>query len=124
MSKRTDIWMPRYVSDWDRDTGHLNNEENGAYVRLVDWYWVNGPLPDDDKKLALIIRDNRRWKKLRPVLVAFFQRRDGFWYHKRVDAELAKARVIDASRHQVAKTAAAKRWGNSSAKVVPFERET
>jgi uncharacterized protein YdaU (DUF1376 family) len=115
--------MPRYVGDWDRDTGHLSNEENGAYVRLVDWYWINGPLPDDDKKLGSIIRDHKAWKRLRPTLVAFFQRRDGWWYHKRVEAELAKAREISAARHEIAKAGAAKRWGKSSAKVVPFERD-
>lgn len=111
MSKSTDTWMPRYVGDWDRDTGHLSNEENGAYVRLIDWYWINGPLPDDDKKLGSIIRDHRGWKRMRQTLVAFFQRRDGLLYHKRVEAELAKAKRITEVRGKAGSEGAESKWG-------------
>lgn len=115
--------MPRYIADWDRDTAHLTNEENGAYVRLVDWYWANGPLPDDDKKLGSLVRDHRGWKRLRPALAPFFQIRDGQWHHKRVEAELAKARQIASARHEVARAGAAQRWGKTSAVVVPISRD-
>ena len=123
MSKQTDSWMPLYVSEWERDTGHLTNEEDGAYGRLIRWYWANGPLPDDDKKLGSIIRDHRAWKRLRPSLIGFFSRRDGFWYHKRVEAELARARGIIAKRTIAGEIGANKRWGKTTAQVVPIRRE-
>lgn len=123
MSKPTDPWIPIYVMDWERDTAHLTNEEDGAYGRLVRWYWTNGPLPDDDRKLGGIVRDHRGWKRLRPILREFFHIHDGCWYHKRIDAEKAKAIKLSEARHEIAKSGAAKRWGKTTAVVVPLNRE-
>ena len=91
MSKnaKPDAWMPLYIGDWDGDTGHLTCEQDGAYGRLVRHYWRNGPLADDDRSLACIVRkDLAGWRRLRPVLVTFFTVEDGVWRHKRVDAEV------------------------------------
>lgn len=93
MSKddKPDAWMPLYIGDWDGDTGHLDCEQDGAYGRLVRWYWRNGPPRDDDALLARIIRmDLKRWRKIRLVIAPFFQIVDGVWRHKRVDAELVR----------------------------------
>lgn len=88
---KPDAWMPLYVGDWDGDTGHLDCEQDGAYGRLIRWYWRKGPLPDDDAALARIIRmDLKRWRKIRPVIAAFFVIADGQWRQKRVDLELVR----------------------------------
>ena len=88
---KPDAWMPLYVGDWDGDTGHLDCEQDGAYGRLIRWYWRKGPLPDDDAALARIIRmELKRWRKIRPIIAAFFVIVDGVWTHKRVDAELER----------------------------------
>lgn len=93
MSKDTkpDAWMPLYIGDWDGDTGHLDCEQDGAYGRLIRWYWRNGPLPDDDAALVRIMRmPLARWRKIRPIIAAFFQIADGVWRHKRQDEERDK----------------------------------
>lgn len=88
---KPDAWMPLYTGDWDSDTRHLDCEQDGAYGRLVRHYWRNGPLPDDDAQLARIVgMALARWRKVRPVLAAFFTVTEGRWSHKRVDAELER----------------------------------
>jgi uncharacterized protein YdaU (DUF1376 family) len=85
---KPDAWMPLYIGDWDGDTGHLDCEQDGAYGRLIRWYWRNGPLPDDDLALSRIIRmPLARWRKVRPTIAAFFRIADGVWRHKRQDEE-------------------------------------
>jgi len=104
VSDPASIWMPLYVAEWDADTAHLSNEEDGAYGRLTRYYWRNGPLPDDDKMLARIVRDQRAWKRLRPIMLQFFRVVDGQWRHKRIDAERDRAlRFVESRRANGAK---------------------
>lgn len=93
MSKpdKPDAWMPLYIGDWDGDTGHLDCEQDGAYGRLVRWYWRNGPPKDDDAVLARIIRmDVKRWRKIRPIIAEYFDIEGGVWCHGRVEKELIR----------------------------------
>lgn len=89
MTEKPYVWMPLFVADWDADTAHLTCAEDGAYGRLVRYYWRMGPPPDDNARLASITRSApAEWRKLRPVLAGFFQIEGGVWRHKRVDEEL------------------------------------
>ncbi len=82
-------WMPFYVSDYIADTMHLGTLEHGAYVLLIAHYWRHGGLPDDDLKLARIVRATaEQWSEIRPALRPFFG--EG-WTHKRIDSELVQA---------------------------------
>lgn len=125
MSKeaKPDAWMPLYIGDWDGDTGHLDCEQDGAYGRLIRWYWRNGPIPDDDGSIARIIRmDLKRWRKIRPVLAAFFTVADGVWRHGRADKERerwAERKVRFAERAAAGgKAKAAKSTASSTPKAV------
>lgn len=111
MARRPDIWMPLYIEDWDRDTSHLDCEQDGAYGRLVRQYWKTGPLPDDDAMLSRTVRMERsRWRKVRPTIAAFFEIREGKWFHKRVDEEMARASALSEKRARVGKKGAEERW--------------
>lgn len=93
-------WMPLYVADYKKDTGHLGAAEHGAYLLLIMHYWATGGLPDDDKQLARIAcMSPSEWKRTRPILVPFFY--DG-WKHKRVDDELAHAADVSSKRRAAA----------------------
>ena len=93
MAGKPDSWMPLYVSDWDADTAHLSCEEDGAYGRLIRFYWRNGPPADSDAVLARIVREPvPTWRRIRPALVPFFIIDGGKWTHRRVDAELTEVR--------------------------------
>lgn len=83
------IWMPMYWADYQKKTGHLSTVEHGAYMLLISHYWVNGSLPDDDKKLSRITRLSMdEWMEIRSTIAEFFY--DG-WRHHRVEEEFCIA---------------------------------
>ncbi len=89
-------WMPLWVGDFLGDTAHLNAAETGAYLLLLIHLWLNGTLPNDDRKLARIARTTpRQWKAMRDTIVQFF---DAGWTHERVTAERMRAAEISAKR--------------------------
>lgn len=103
-------YMPLYVGDYLRDTNNLNAEEHGAYLLLIFDLWnAGGRLPADPEDLRIRARVSRRrwpavWYKLAPKFIAS----EGYIEHRRVSAELSKART----KSEVAKLA-----GRQSARV-------
>jgi len=122
MSK-TDTFMPVYIGDLLRDTGHLSPAEFGAYHFLIYSAWnCGGLLPGDSEKLRRIARmDSAEWESSRDTLIAFFQPVEGGYRHKRIDAELVKATARIEHASAAGKASAAKRWGNG--KVTPVTNE-
>lgn len=120
------LWIPLYIGDYLRDTRSLTLEEHGAYVLLIMEYWLKGPLPDDDFRMARILGCSvDAWRNapsnapsnaqasLKSTLAQFFGITCGFWHHKRIDAELeraAKASNASKSRKSKAEAAAKARW--------------
>ena len=101
-------WMPFYPADYLKDTGHLTATEHGAYLLLILHYWDKGGLPDNDLMLRRIAKlTTDQWAESREVLAAFFT---PDWKHKRVDAEIARARELSEKR-----ALAAQAKGNRSA---------
>lgn len=114
---RVDTWMPIYWGDYAKDTGHLSAVHHGAYLMLLKHYWTHGePLPDDDAQLWRIACTDSpsAWRKIRAVVLAFFEKRDGRLHHGRVDLELAKAEGNAERRAELARRAADARWGNKT----------
>lgn len=97
-------WMPLYVADYLADTMHFSASEHGAYLLLIMHYWANGGLPDDDARLARIVRmSDAEWASARAVIRPKFG--DG-WKHARIDGELAESERL---------AAAGKKGGEASA---------
>jgi len=92
-------YMPWYAADHRQDTPHLSLEQDGAYRRMIDAMWnAGGRLPNDPQKLARILRvDIRKWKFLSAAVLPFFEVDGDELTHKRVTAELAKAKARSAS---------------------------
>jgi len=113
---RPDTWMPFYVGDYLRDTGHLSPAEHGAYLLLILHYWTSGkPLEDDDNKLRRIARMTaREWDVSRETLAAFFTIAEGIWKHKRIDSELGRAERRSIATSKAGSKGAAKRWQTHS----------
>lgn len=89
MTGKQDHWMPLYIADYLADTMHLSTEEHGAYLLLIMHYWRNGgPIKNDKIFLKKITKISE--KKLKNIL-EFFEEKDGYLHHKRIDNELAKA---------------------------------
>lgn len=89
-------WMPLYIGDYLKDTGHLTTLQHGAYLLLIMHYWQHGALPPDDAGKARICRlTGRQWVSNCLALASLFQ--EG-WKHKRIEAELEKQNIISLKR--------------------------
>lgn len=87
---RGNIWMPLYIGDYLRDTTRLTTEQHGAYMLLIMDYFMNGALPDDDEILASVTKlGERKWKQNRVHILRFFEIKNGFLWHERVEQEIA-----------------------------------
>jgi uncharacterized protein YdaU (DUF1376 family) len=100
-----DKWMPLYIGDYMGDTMHLSTLQHGAYMLLLMHYWRNGPLPNDDRKLAQIARtEDRAWRSIGPVIREFFSvNGDGTLHQKRMDWELRRWTEISGKRSDAGK---------------------
>lgn len=110
---KVDAWMPIYWGDYAKDTGHLGAVHHGAYLMLLKHYWTHAaPLPADDAQLWRIACADSlaHWKKIKAVVLAFFEERDGRLHHDRVERELAKAEGNAERRAEMARRAAEARW--------------
>lgn len=109
--------MPFYPGDYLADTLSLDRAEHGSYLLLMLAYWQNGgPLPDDDDYLSVTAKCSRRaWVAGRVKLSRFFAVENGVWRHKRIDAELAKAKGISEKRQQSGRSGASKRYSKCQA---------
>ena len=114
MSANPDLFWQLNIGDYLRDTQHLNAEEHGAYLLLLMHYWIRGPLPDDDNRLAIISRcSSNAWGHTKDSVLAFFEHREGRYYHKRVDRDRIDAIERMEKAAARAKAAAEARWGKA-----------
>lgn len=83
-------YMPLFVADYLADTAHLSAAEHGAYLLLIMNYWQRRkPLPNDDRKLARIVRmTDDEWADARENISEFFQVSDDGWSHARIENEI------------------------------------
>jgi len=89
-------WMPLYIGDYLKDTGHLTTLQHGAYLLLIMHYWQHGGLPESASGKARVTRlSGRQWSSNCQALAKLFL---PDWKHKRIDAELEKYRVISEKR--------------------------
>lgn len=104
--------MPLWIGAYLADTMKLTTLQHGAYFLLLMAYWrERAALKDCDDELRAITKTEKsEWKKLRPVLEKFFVLRDGVWWHKRVEVEMAKANGHKDAATSKAKAAAEARW--------------
>lgn len=70
-------YFPLYYLRLLKDTAHMNNEQFGAYVRVLLNSWdvkpVGQPKDDDMQLAAMAHADPERWKVLKPIVMARFK---------------------------------------------------
>jgi len=102
------MYMPFWVGDYLADTMHLTTEQHGAYVLMILAYWRHGkPLPNDEKFLKSVTKfSSHQWKKNSHIILSFFDVKDGFIYHGRIEKEIE----ISREKRGKAKKSADIRW--------------
>jgi uncharacterized protein YdaU (DUF1376 family) len=83
-------YMQFYPAKYLADTAHLTTLEHGAYLLLIFNYWQRDkPLQDINTRLSSVARVSKtEWETVRPALEEYFDIRDGFWYHNRLESDL------------------------------------
>lgn len=82
-------YYPFHIGDFAAHTAHLSWEEDIAYRRMLDWYYLNErSLPLDVVKVARLIRMPKSVPAIQIVLDEFFVQSEDGWHNKRADEEL------------------------------------
>jgi uncharacterized protein YdaU (DUF1376 family) len=88
-------YYPFHVGDYVSATRHLSWEEDAAYRRLLDTYYLTEkPLPPDVRsccRLVLATTDPQR-NAVEVVLLEFFELTDAGWINARADLEISVMR--------------------------------
>lgn len=102
MSRRgdLDIWYPRYPGKYARKTATLSLAEHGAYALLMDFYYVNGPLPLDWVHLHRICKAlaPTEQEAVHNVVGRYFKQTVDGWINDRAEEELKKRSEISDKR--------------------------
>jgi len=72
--------LPLFTDAYMADTRHLTTTQHGAYLLLLmtAWRMPDCKLPDDDNLLARWAGlDYRNWRKMRPLIIDQFWKKDG-----------------------------------------------
>jgi uncharacterized protein YdaU (DUF1376 family) len=103
---------PHFAQDWLAGTAHLSLECQGAYKRLCDHEWIDGPLPNDPAKLARLLGVTpRRFAAIWRDLAEHFKLTpQGYWYNDRLEREREIQEGFRVAQSAAGRTGAAKRW--------------
>lgn len=108
------------IGDYHTHTLHLNEMEDLAYRRMLDWCYLHEKeLPLDCEQIARLIRMRSHTDSIAVVLEEFFVQQNDGWISERVLAEVQhyKAKIEQASR--AGKASAERRSNASSTPVAP-----
>ncbi len=95
------------IGDYQSHTAHLDESEDLAYRRMLDWCYLHEkPLPEDVGEIARLIRMRSHSESIANVLREFFELIDGGWWSERVGREIQAIQ----SKSEKAKASAQARW--------------
>ena len=94
-------FYPRYPGDYIAATLHLSMQQDGAYNRLLDWYYTNErPIPHASRYAIARATSKREQADVDAVLSEFFVRESDAWAHVRAGHEISRAKpAIEAARN-------------------------
>ena len=104
--------LPLFTDAYLGDTTHLTTLEHGAYLLLLITAW-RAPecrLPNDDKMLCRFTKlSPAQWKRIKPILMEFFEVEDEHIYQKRLLDERDVVKRLTMQRSNAGKASALKR---------------
>jgi uncharacterized protein YdaU (DUF1376 family) len=110
-------FYPFHIGDYISHTSHLTDEEDLAYRRMIDLYYMGEvPFPDDPAWIARRVKSNPAI--VLTLLEEFFElSQGGSWHNTRADREIAKYQFVKES----GKKGAEKRWSNREEKPLQMD---
>lgn len=88
-------WRRHSPGDHLAMAADLTLEEDGALLRLLDWYWMNGPIPTDVERAAKLIRvPGKKAGMVAELLARFFRLGSDGYVSVELDDERDHARYI------------------------------
>jgi len=101
------------IGDYASHTQHLDEIEDLAYRRMLDWCYLHeSPLPDDPKQVSRLIRMRSHSESIAVVLQEFFLLGDFGWYQPKVMREIDQYK----DKSKKAKASAEARWAKKPIK--------
>lgn len=106
------------IKEWVANTAHLTPEEEGVYLRLINYYYDSEkPIPliggeIVNREFSSIIRKLRltqQFQMVADLLQEFFTETEQGWIHERCDVEIAKYKLMA----DAGKRGAEKRWNKT-----------
>jgi len=102
-----------YAADFYMDTNTWTIDEIGVYTRLLMSEWVNGPLPNEESRLAraagcTLHRFKNSWGQ---VKIKFKENEEGFLFNARLEEVREKQKEYEERQRVKGKKSAEKRWG-------------
>lgn len=83
------IWYKFFLADYIKDTHHLDDAEDLAYRRLIDFYYLTEkPIPLNTEFVARKVRIDQ--DIVEAVLNEFFKKREDGYHHNRCEREISK----------------------------------
>lgn len=77
------------IADWTLHTAHLTPEEEGIYLRLVNFYYdTEQPIPKKTQSVMRRLRLGNNVDLVNEILDEFFTLDGDYWVHKRCNSEL------------------------------------
>lgn len=111
---------PFHVGDYASHTQHLDELEDLAYRRMLDFIYLNETnLPESVDEIARLIRMRTHSERIAIVLREFFKLENGEWINKRANLVIGEYRA----KSEKAKESASKRWGKADANALPTHSE-
>jgi uncharacterized protein YdaU (DUF1376 family) len=111
---------PMYAQDFDMDTASWSVTAVGIHLRLLNYSWINGPLPTDTESLARIVRfDHGNFKKVWcPLIISKWTKTEHGLINSRMESERQKRKqFVDNQRER-----ANKRWDRKDATAFPTNK--
>jgi len=104
------FYYQHHIGDYRRDTGHLTLLEHGIYRQLLDHYYITEKPLDANAMRLVCVRTTDECDAYARVLADFFIERDGVYFHKRCDYEIAKFK----GKASKASSSAKARWNKNN----------
>ena len=103
---------PLYAQDFDMDTASWGTDEIGIYIRLLNYEWINGYLPNDITRIAKIVRisPTKLKKSWQIISKKFSQNGDNNLINRRMEEEREKRNKYIKSQRESGKKGAEIRW--------------